>query len=60
MTPATFAPVTVRTLRIPKRMSGSGCRSSHPTKPASIAAATANRAIVEPASQPSRPASVIA
>ena len=31
MKPATFAPVTVLVRRIPKRISGSGCRSSQPT-----------------------------
>ena len=33
MKPATFAPATVRVRRMPKRISGSGWRSSHATKP---------------------------
>ena len=60
MKPATFAPLTVRVWRIPKRISGSGCRSSQPTKPASSATDTANTASVSGASQPSWPAWVIA
>ena len=46
MKPATFAPVTVLVRRIPKRMSGSGCLSSQPTKPASRASDVAKNAIV--------------
>ena len=60
MKPATFAPLTVRVRRIPKRISGSGCRSSQATKPASSAADTPNTARVSAASQPSWPAWVIA
>ncbi len=60
MKPATFAPVTVRVRKMPKRISGSGCRRSQATKPASRAKAAAKKASVSPASQPSRPACVIA
>ncbi len=41
MKPATFAPLTVRVRRMPKRINGSGCRSSHATKAISSAADTA-------------------
>ena len=60
MKPDTLAPVTVLVRRIPKRMSGSGCLSSQPTKAARRASDVAKNASVCPASQPSRPASVIA
>ena len=60
MKPATFAPLTVRVRRIPKRISGSACRSSQATNPARSAADTPNTARVPDASQPSWPAWVIA
>ena len=61
MNPATFAPLTVRVCRIPKRISGSGWRSSQATKPDEQRQRTPpNTARVSAASQPSWPAWVIA
>ena len=60
MKPATFAPATVLVRRMPKRISGSVWRSSQATKPVSRASATAAKATVFPASQPSCPACVMA
>jgi hypothetical protein len=55
-----LAPLTVLIFRIPKRINGSGCRSSQPTKPTRKPTETARNPIVLPASQPCWPACVIA
>ena len=60
MKPATLAPATVLVRRMPKRISGSGCRSSQATKPASSTTTPAKKPSVSRASQPSWPACVIA
>ena len=60
MKPATFAPLTVRVWRIPKRISGSGWRSSQATKAASSTREAPNTPSVSAASQPFCPACVIA
>ena len=52
MKPATLAPLTVRVRRIPKRISGSGCRSSQATKPTSSRPDRANTATCRRDSQP--------
>ena len=60
MKPATLAPLTVRVRRMPKRISGSGCRSSQTTKAASRTTDAAITPSVSADSQPWRPACVIA
>ena len=60
MNPATFAPLTVRVWRIPKRIKGSGWRSSQATKAPSSASEAPNTLSVSAASQPFWPAWVIA
>src|SRR6266508_2408580 len=60
MNPATLAPLTVRVLSRPKRISGSGCRRSQPANPASSAREAAKKPSVLPETQPFCPACVIA
>jgi len=50
--PATFAPETVRSRKIPNRISGSAVRSSQPTNAASRATEPAKRPIVASDPQP--------
>src|SRR6266576_5814511 len=60
MKPATFAPLTVLIRKMPRRISGSEWRISQTTNPTSRTSDAAKKPTVLPASQPSRPACVIA
>ena len=60
MKPATFAPVTVLMRKIPMRINGSECRSSHTTNPTNRSADAVKNDSAFADSQPSWPARVIA